>query len=283
MIIKILSRQTPSYKQLLEYILDKDRHRLLNTEEQSFLITHNLKGKSIEQWTKQFKKNEEHRKIKRTDSVYLYHEILSWHDDDAKNLTRENMEDMAREYLKLRNPNGIYVAVPHFDKGHFHVHICASGIEYKTGKSLRLSQANLLKLKKSIEAFQIEKYPMLSHSIVQHGKGGRNRMTHAEYQMKQRTKRMTDKEIVLGILNTCYKQVNSREDFFKRLKKCELSIYMRNGRLTGIVHKNRKYRLERLGFVDKQLEYLAISSGRNKELRELRNNRKAELKKDLNR
>ena len=53
------------------------------------------------------------------------------------------MEEMAREYIRLRHPKGIFVAVPHFDKQHYHIHICATGIEFKTGKSLRLTKTEL--------------------------------------------------------------------------------------------------------------------------------------------
>jgi hypothetical protein len=69
--------------------------------------------------------------------------ILSWHWDDAKHITIAKMEEMAREYIRLRHPKGIFVAVPHFDKQHYHIHICATGIEFKTGKSLRLTKTEL--------------------------------------------------------------------------------------------------------------------------------------------
>ena len=280
MIIKIKTRNKPSFKQLLEYISDKEKSRLPDTKKQSFIITHNLKGNSLKQWTEQFKKNEEHRKNKRTDSVYLTHEILSWHEDDAKNITPEKMEIMTREYIQLRNPNGIYVAVPHFDKDHYHVHICASGIEYKTGKSLRLSKTNLLKLKKETQNYQIEKFPELSNSVVQHGKGEKKLLTDMEYQMKQRTGRMSDKEIVIEKLNACYKQAISTEDFFQRLKVCGLTTYVRGGKLTGVLHKNRKHRLARLGFTEERLKHLDKSMNRSRELEELRRKNK---QKNINR
>src|SRR6266513_2152857 len=112
---------------------------------------------------------------------------------------------MAREYIRQRNPRRIYVAIPHFDKEHYHIHICASGIEYKTGKSLRLTKPNLLALKKNIQQFQIEKFPELSKSVVGHGKKEKSLLTDKEYQIKLRTGRETNKEQVIGMLKTCYK------------------------------------------------------------------------------
>ena len=139
-----------------------DKGRLFDGNKNTFTITHNLKGNSISEWVKQYKANELLRTRKRKDSVRISHEILSWHRDDAKNITLEKMENMAREYIRQRNQNGIYAAVPHFDKDHYHIHICASGVEYKTGKSLRLSKADLQKLKKEIQNYQKENYPKLS-------------------------------------------------------------------------------------------------------------------------
>ena len=72
------------------------------------------------------------------------HEIISFHKDDAKNITLDKLEDIARQYVRERNEKGMFVAVPHFDKEHYHIHICASGIEYKTGKAMRLSKMDLV-------------------------------------------------------------------------------------------------------------------------------------------
>ncbi len=74
-----------------------------------------------------------------------------------------------------------------FDKQHYHIHICASGIEYKTGKSLRLTKPELQKLKKDIQQFQMGRFPELSNSVVQHGKKLNFVLTDKEYPIKLRT------------------------------------------------------------------------------------------------
>jgi hypothetical protein len=233
-----------------------DEDRLFDAKKQSFAITHNLKGNSIEEWVKQYKANELFRQRKRTDSVLLTHEILSWHRDDAKNITLEKMEDMAREYIRQRNPNGIFVAVPHFDKQHFHIHICASGVEYKTGKSLRLPKADLQKLKKEIQDYQVEKFPELTKSVVAHGKNEKSVLTEKEYQVKLRTGRETNKELVIAILKSCYKKAISKETFFELLKKNNLKTYDRQGNTTGVVYEGIKFRFNRLGFTEERFEGL---------------------------
>ncbi|HKR06139.1 MAG TPA: relaxase/mobilization nuclease domain-containing protein [Bacteroidia bacterium] len=269
MIIKIKSHKRQVFKQILEYMLN-DKDRLFDENKNSFAITHNLKGKVVAEWEKQYKANELFRKCKRSDSVYLTHEILSWHRDDAKNITLAKMEEMAREYVRQRNPKGMYVAVPHFDKQHYHIHICASGIEYKTGKSLRLTKPELQNLKKNIQQFQIDRFPELSKSIVQHGKNEKTLLTDKEYQIKLRTGRETDKEQLIGMLKTCYKKADSKETFLQLLKESHLVPYERGGKTSGIVFNNKKFRLKRLGFAQERLEYLDRPLKRKSELEKVR-------------
>lgn len=247
-----------------------NKDRLVDQNKRSFAVTHNLKGNTIAQWVKQYKENETHRLRNRIDSVKLTHEILSWHKDDAKNISLEKMEAMAREYIQKRNPRGIYVAIPHFDKSHYHVHICASGVEYKTGKSLRLSKIDLQKLKVDIQNYQKEKFPELSKSVVEHGKKDENRLTEKEYQLKLRTGRETEKEKLTAALKTCYKKSNSRETFFQLLKECGIKTYERGGKITGVVSDDKKFRFNRLGYTEDRLLYLDRSIIRESELKEMR-------------
>lgn len=169
MIIKVLSLKKPHYEKLFNYMMN-DKERVFDHEQKSFVLRHNLKGESIEGWAEQFKENEEYRKHNRANSVLLTHEILSWHKDDVKNITIDKMEEMARKYIQLRNPEGMYIAVPHTDKEHFHIHIAASGVEYHTGKSLRMSKKDFTELKRNIQSYQKERFPELINSIVEHGK-----------------------------------------------------------------------------------------------------------------
>ena len=243
-----------------------DKSKLLDKKKKSFIVTHNLKGNNVVDWVKQFKENEQYRKRKRTDSVYLTHEILSWHKEDTKDVSIEKMLEITKEYIKKRNPRGIYLAIPHFDKDHYHIHICASGIEYKTGKSLRISRAEFQKLKRDIQNYQIEHFPELSKSVVDHQKKNKNILSEKEYQIKLRTGRATDKEQVIEILKTCFKASNSKTDFYQKLKECGLKTYDRGGKTTGVLFGNTKFRLNRLGFTEERIEDLNKSEKRGKEL-----------------
>jgi len=244
MIVKIKTRKRPTFRQLIEYMMN-DKARVFDDDEQSFVITHNLRGNSIDDWTEQFKQNETYRTRKRKDSVLLTHEIISFHKDE-ENISLAKMEDMAREYIRQRNPNGIYLAVPHTDKQHYHIHICASGVEYKTGKAMRMSKEQFQTLKKNIQQYQQEKFPELSKSVVNHSKKGKAKITDKEYQFKLRTGRETLKEELAEKINICLAKAKSMESFIQILKAENIRPYERGGRFSGVWYENLKFRFNRL-------------------------------------
>jgi hypothetical protein len=246
-----------------------NKDRLFDGKGKSFVLTRNLKGKNPEKWASQYLKNESFRLRKRSDSVYLTHEILSWHREDSANITLEKLEDIVGEYLRLRNENGIHVAVPHFDKSHYHVHICSSGIEYRTGKTMRLSKIDLHKLKKDIQNYQLEKYPELSKSVVAHG-SNKTLTTDREKQINLRSGRESDKDQLLTIMKTCYKKANSKESFFELLAECGIHSYKRGCRISGFVFEKRKFRLGKLGFEEERINQLDKSIKRNQDLNVVR-------------
>jgi hypothetical protein len=247
MIIKIKSySRIGAARGLLEYALN-DRKRLFDKSGRSFVLTHNLKGQGIDEWVKEINENETYRKHKRKNNIFLTQEIISFHRGDSKNITLKKMQNMAREYLRMRNPNGIYVAVPHFDKNHWHIHIIAASLEFRTGKSLRMSRQELADLKKNIQTYQIQKYRELVKSVVRHGRKSRSRITDKEYEYKARTGKQTKREEVLALIKSCSLNTPSQEEFFARLQRVQATPYERGRQITGIIYDNKKYRFKRLG------------------------------------
>ena len=243
--------------------MDKNA-KVQNSEGQSFTIKHHLKGKEFHDWANQFKKNEQYRKHKRKNQNYLMHTIISF--DKRDDVSLEQMEDLANEFIR-QQPSGIYLAVPHFDKEHRHIHLCCSAISYRSGKSLRLSKAEFQKLKQDLQNYQQEKYPELSYSVVQHGRKSKPLLTEKEYQFKRRNAgRETNKEQLIGILQTSYSNALSKSAFFENLSANDVSTYSRNGRLTGIKYKGRKFRFSRLGFDIEKLKTIDKSQNRLKEI-----------------
>ncbi len=247
-----------------------DTDRLHDKLGNSFCITHNLKGSSIDSWEKQLKENETYRKQKRSNSVYFTHEILSWHRDDAKHINLEKMEIMAREYIRFRNPRGMYVAVPHFDKEHYHIHFFVSGLQYKSGQSMRMSISKMQEIKKDIQHFQQVKFPELIKSVVQHGRSQKSITGEKEYQLKYRAGRESEKEKIISKINDCYNNATSKANFFSLLNKLGSKTYERAGKITGVTQGKYKFRFKRIGFTESKLEKLNQAQYRKGELSQSR-------------
>ncbi|MBX7226410.1 MAG: relaxase/mobilization nuclease domain-containing protein [Chitinophagales bacterium] len=235
---------------------DKDR---FNREQgESFTLQHNVKGKTIPSWVKQFEKNEAGRVHQRSNSVVIYHDVLSFSNRDTKNLSLEKIEDMGRKYIELRNENALYIAIPHQDKDHWHVHFCISGVEI-SGLANRVSRGEFANIKKELERYQIEKYPELSNSIVHHDTPKKKEiLSEKEFQLTKRTKMPSERVKTKELVGRIYKESNSKEDFYKRLGDAGLKTYNRGGRVYGI-DGDRKMRFSTLGFDEKKIESLDVT------------------------
>ncbi len=261
-------------------MFDSDRHNLYDSDGNSLLITHNIKGNSIDEFDRQFKLNESNRIQKRKSRVYAYHEILSWRNTDTKHITVEKLQDIAREYIQRKNPRSIYIFTAHWEKSNIHLHAISSGVEYRSGKSARISKEHLLELKQGIQSYQLENYKEISHSAVNHGKKSKAIVSEKEYQVKKRTKEKTDREQVADLLKDCYKQSKSQDDFIKRLKENGLETYMR-GKTLGILFNKRKYRLNKLGFTPELLSELDKAINRSRELESVRERKNKGIEKNI--
>jgi hypothetical protein len=252
MIIKSLTRKTASYHQLLKYFVKEQKGGISKTE--GFILKHNITGTNVSQWAKSFELNEAARLIKRSNSVKLYHEVMSISNLDAGKISPALLHDLASKYIELRNSNAMCIAVPHFDKAHIHIHFCFSGTEIETGKSLRISKADFAQFKKELQSYQMERYPALSNSVVAHGKkqAKKDKVKDREYQLKKRTKEPSERDRIKQVVDTAYAKSLSQADFMHRLSQQGLQAYSRSGRMQGI-ELGYKYRFGSLGFDERKL------------------------------
>lgn len=209
----------------------------------------------MHEWVKEFEVNEGYRVHKRRNSVKLTHEILSWHPKDRDKLTLEGIEAMTRQYITERNPYGLYVGAIHQSQDHFHVHLCVSGVEYRSGKAMRLSKAELTEVKQNTQAFQREHYPELIHSVVDHGRGTGLQLSDREYRYAGVPTRQRLAEQIQGLVDS----VKNESELISALVQSNLEPYYRNERLQGVMVDGRKYRLRRLGVV---MDYKHKEKGR---------------------
>jgi hypothetical protein len=163
--------------------------------------------------------------------------------------------------------------VVHLDTPHPHCHLVIAAHLPHRDRKLRLSRAQFDAVKRALEAYQRERYPELAHSVVfrdrdgdadkerdkERDKGGKRRPAVRETPAEQaRAKRLRGegratpsrkdrlRDAVLAALTGAV----SPEHFQDRLRARGLPVYLRNGRLTGILHAGKKYRFLTLGLAD---------------------------------
>lgn len=187
----------------------------------------------------------------------MYHEIISLHrNEQAKAITPEVVADLAREYMRLRGEHGVMLAVPHYDKEHIHVHIAVSALNYRTGTSFGLKKAQLHELKTSFQEYHRAKYPELTKSFPEHGKGVRALHPAQVHALKRAD--------IVEQVRACFLLASSQQDFIARLRNVELHHYERGGKVTGIEYEGQKFRFARL-LGDMQLADLPIERSEEKQ------------------
>ncbi len=164
MIIKSLRWKSAGFNRLVDYVAKHAENK------QAFRVFHNMLPHSdLCRVSDELRTNDEYRNVRRTPTV-LYHEILAFHHLDGDDLTSQALQDLTEQYLRIRAPNGLGFAMPHFDCDHAHVHIALSGVEFRSEKSLRMDNRRFKAVREQIEMYQMDNYPELTHSLVYVGK-----------------------------------------------------------------------------------------------------------------
>lgn len=254
MILKILTRKSPGFKSLIDYMLKEGKGENGGKPE---LMTHNMRGSQQKEWVREFYENEAYRQRQRSNQVYLYHEIISFSNQDTAKISKEMLKDIAEKYISLRGDTGMYIASFHVEgKDHQHIHFCTSGLEYRTGVPLRLSRADLLNVKQELQRYQQERYPELSNSLPKHGRGVGNK-SNPEWRAEQRNGTSIKRDIAKRV-QSLFEQSKSQNDFYAMLQDEGLYNYERGGKVTGICYGDTKYRFNSLGIDMERLQDLPI-------------------------
>ena len=189
--------------------------------------------------------------------VVLYHEILAIAAADREKVTEEMLVDLTREYLRQRAPNALAYAKAQFNTDSPHVHILISGNLIESAKKLRLERGQFEQVKRNLEAYQREKYPQLTHSIV-HGpqrskSADQLRQTDGEHERARRLKKAdraepSQKGEARERLKACLDEARSEQHLTELLTASQLAPYVR-GKTPGVTdtQTGRKYRLNTLG------------------------------------
>nr|WP_158867540.1 relaxase/mobilization nuclease domain-containing protein [Maribellus comscasis] len=272
--------KSQKYRRLVNYIMsDRGRVRADNT----FTICHNLRSTDTEEIIKEFVANDTFRK-RRKRSVVAYHEMITFSPKDADSLNLEVLEDISRKYIELRGDRALCLAVPHLENKSLHVHFCFSGTEYRSPKTLRLDNKAFRELRLEMERFQQEQYPELKNSLVylnawekqQVKEQGKLQLSAPEEQLKKRTGKATDKEQLSSLVQHCFQNSASRDDFFQKLISEGLELYQYRNKVNGLLWKGRKFRFRTLTLTNTQLAQLEKGMDRMAELRRIMNQKSKE-------
>lgn len=168
MVLKSISHHSKaSASHLIKYVFD-GRKSLIGKDGKPLIIKQHLRSYDKQKWIQQYKQLEAKRTSKHSRAVTIYHEVLSFSPQSSKHLTKPILTSLIKKFISLRCSNQLVITGVHFDKN-IHAHILISGTN-REGKSGRISKAKYAEVKKELQAYQQEKYPELSDSIVMHGR-----------------------------------------------------------------------------------------------------------------
>lgn len=203
MVIKTLSRKTHTgtlLNYLFKYIANENK-----TTTKPFVVRHNVRATTIQAYTQEFETNEKRRIHKRKQQPVVYHTIISWHKDDAQYLDDIKLRVLAKEFIKQRGEQNLFLITKHIDRDHIHLHAAISATQLN-GKSSRISKKQFEDLKIGMDTFQKKMFPELSHSLPQHGKQREERKLWVRMQQElkqlEQLRATNDKEIEFGFERT---------------------------------------------------------------------------------
>lgn len=279
MIIKSLTRKS-SIGQLLEYLFAKEE----KTTSKPLLIRHNIRSHSLDKWIQEFATNETYRLNKRSNNIKAYHTVLSFSSKDKLHITEQTLKTIAKEYIKLRGRESLYICTAHYDKEHVHLHIVMSGTRYLTGESNRISRSDFHQLKVALDTYQQKQFPELIHSLPKHGKTKDRSIETPKPPVAWLHGRVLQKEQLQATLAIAYTKASSLEAFLSEVVAMGHEPYYRSGHLTGIRFANgRKFRFQSLGYTAESLAKLDAHTKEEKALSELRSIRVRSLERSRER
>lgn len=258
MIIKSMSRKSPSFGQLLAY--------MTIPEHPAPAIAHNLSSdaQDVASVHKEFLDNFRYLPNRKNGNV-LYHEILSFSDLDSPNVSLSIVEDLTRKYLDLRAPFALAFAQAHFRKTDCtHVHIMISANNKSSDRRVSLSKAEFAKVKRHLEQYQKDRYPFLEHSVVfDRSSEPKLRQSRKESErdrrlLKEGNRGPSQKEQLRDLVAEQITKANSAKGFRLSLKLLGLQLYrcgidgkhygvLDSARDSNTPESGRRYRLSTLG------------------------------------
>ena len=258
MILKSLSRKTPSFGQLAGYMSESG---YMNSQkaDRDFDIYRNCFAQNSADIAEEFAENSRHLS-RRKNGNYLYHEILSITIEEGvdRRRAKEALRELALKYAEGRAPNNLTYGALHDDHSeHIHYHLMISANERGSSNRYWISSQKLDSLKRDLEAQCLANYPELKQQLVMGASGKEKQLSRKAAEMKRQSKKLERHDYVRRTIFDTMTQTQSLEDFHERLQEQGFTYYKR-GKHHGVevLHPDgcvAKYRFATLG-VDKEYE-----------------------------
>ncbi|MCW3120849.1 MAG: hypothetical protein JWQ38_341 [Flavipsychrobacter sp.] len=263
-----------SFKEFIGSLISKDASSVNKPELESIIIKNNIRSRSIPGYIKEFERNESFRLHARSNNVLAHHHVISFNKLDSPNITGKMLKDIAQKYMSLKE-SSLFLGAVHHDKDHVHIHLIQSGVQYCTGIANREPKEKFLRTIDTMQRYQLEMYPQLSHSRVsEHAKSSNEKASEKNIKTLERC---VDKNALLGLLEAIHSKASSTEHFLDMVTKAGHEVYYRNGKLQGIKYEGeRKFRFSTLGYKEKLQELGKSKADQERalqEIQELRNGR----------
>lgn len=256
MIIKSLRHKQRNANYSVNYVFDG----IPEDKNEQWIIFQNMTdGFSREEIINQFNENAQYlTKTLKRKKTFRYHEILAFAHDNAKDLNREKLQRITNKYLSLRDPNGLSqaICVPHLDK-HFHVHILLTSnfIESSRSGDMMMNNQQYYELRREMERWILRELPELHLSTVYLSQEEIQKTLPSKYRAERRllelnkSSQKSAKSRLAEKISSLLSKSNTLEEFEQIInREPEFKTYYRRGKLTGIIHQNKKkYRFKNLG------------------------------------
>jgi len=274
MILKAISHKSSSksaIKKLIAYVFNPEKMMDTRYDRDAVMGKQFIRGYDQSKWVTAFKDNDNNRTFEHSKRTVLRHEIISFHQYSDPFLDEKTLKAFGRFYLQNRSSNSLGVFAVHYDEAP-HIHFIISAVDIH-GNSTRISQQEFKDFKNQLQTFQMEFYPKLEHSVVDHNKSQtlKLKLSHQEQRMEQRgvtSKKRLLSEKVMELAKGC----ESLEALTSLLTSNSLKPYYRKGKLTGVWMGKTKYRLITLGVGKEHLKQMTLEQ---KRLDSLRNSQKS--------
>jgi len=259
MIIKSMSRKSPSFGQLVEYF-NKEHY------DNAPSFTQNLWASAYDTnaVTNEFDHNATFLP-KRSNGNFLYHEVIALEktEDISSQKQAQILLDLAQQYSKRRAPNQLVYGKMHKETDHLHFHLLISANGINGRKRQSLSKSAFGKIQRDVERYKIEHYPELGQekyydvpARMQRQQETQEKVkndeavktAHQEFEFKKRTGKKSQKEQLRENLKTTFETAGSESELDHHLQQLGYKRYL-HGKTEGVIDlkSGKKYRLKTLG------------------------------------